>query len=198
MPAICTDTSGEYIYMALEDSSTGHQIVVRVPRAGLSAGLFSTAYAPGAGSACNVTPAGDNAILLYGNFGTDITAVLHTVSTGAEADISPASLGSKIVNAAAVNPSNPVEMMITVGTDQDVLYTDDDGATWTALEDVLGFDATALAVLGTSLYEAYRAFVAGHNGANIDILYTPNEFASTANVEGALSTANIVALEVSP
>lgn len=198
MAAICTDTSGEYIYMALEDSVTGNQIVVRVARAGIYSGLFTTAYAPGAGSACNVIPAGDDAMLFYGNFGTDVGVVLHTVSTGAEVDISPASLGSKIVNAAAVNPSNPYEMMITVGTDQDVLYTADDGDNWTALEDALGFDATALAVLGTSLYETYRAFVAGHNGANIDILYTPNEFSSSTNVEGSLSTANIVALEVAP
>ena len=195
MAAIATDLNGTYIFAALEDSS-GHQAILRAEASDLS--TWTAVYQPGAGSAANVIPAGEGYMLFYGNFGTDVGLIRHTISGGTNTDISPNSLGSKVVNCAAVNPHNENEIMITVGTDQDVLHSDDAGSTWTTLENALGFNATALAPIWDLYNRPHEVLVAGHNGANIDIRFTPNDFASSTNVEGSLSTSNITNIEVIP
>ncbi len=195
MPAIATDASGDNIFLALEDGS-GNQLVVKISRALSSQ---TTVYSPGGGSACNVAtvPSEPDSMYFYGNFGTDVTILKHTVSTGAETDISPASLGAKEVNTLVVNPSDADEFVIGVDTDEDLEYTSDGGTSYTEWDATLGFDATALAVLFSGAYMPHRYFVAGDNTTTLDILYSPNEGSSDSDVSGATVGAltNISGLE---
>jgi hypothetical protein len=194
MAAIVTSSDGAYIFMALEDSS-GFPVIARAARSNPT--TWTSVYAPGAGTAANVASVPGNAdlMLFYGNFGSGVQIVKHTVSTGAEVNISPTGLTTKIVNALAVNPSDPNEIIIAVGTDQDLLRTIDLGANWTTLYATLGFNATGLAVRWD---DPDRAFVAGYDGADVDLLYTPNEGESIADVAGAALKAalGVVGVEV--
>ena len=194
MSAIDFTADGQYIYMALEST---FPIVVKSSRDIPGTGM--AVYNPGAGTACNIAKSPGNAdkMFFYGNFGTDIVLISHIVSTGVNTDISPASLGAKEVNVLAVNPSDENEIVIGVGTDQDLLYTSDGGSNWSAWDSALGFDPTALWLLWSGLYIDHRYFVAGDNLTNLDLLYSPNEGVSDANVEGTSLDAetNIVSLE---
>jgi hypothetical protein len=196
MSAIDTSADGAYIFLALENSS-GQPVIARAARSDLS--TWTKAYDPAAGTAGNVAKSVANAdkMLFYGNFGTDVTVVLHTISTGANADISPPGLGAKVVNTLQVNPSGGSEAVITVDTDQDVKHTSNGGTTWTDWDAALGFDATALWVLWSGAYFAHRYFVAGDNGVDLDLLYSPNEGVSRQNKENASleAQANICNVE---
>lgn len=198
MSAIATSADGAYIFAALEDSS-GFQVIARAARSDLS--TWTAVYAPGAGSACGVVPVPSDAdkMLFYGNFGTDVVLILHDIDAGTNTDISPASLGVNVVNTCAVNPANNAnEIVITVDTDQDMLYTDDQGSSWTAWNAALGFDATALFMLWSGAYWPHRVFVGGDNGSNLDLLYSPNEMTQSADrASGSLaSAADICSVEV--
>lgn len=195
MAALDFNADGTLIFYALE--SGGFPYFVSAARA--TPGTGTAVYSPGAGSAGNLARVPSNAdlMLFYGNFGTDITVIMHTISTVTNTDISPASLGAKVVNALAVNPSNEDEIVISVGTDEDLLYTSDGGSNWSTWDATLGFDGTALWVLWSGLYISHRYFVAGDNGADLDLLYSPNEGTSSNNEENAAlaAQANICSLE---
>lgn len=194
MSAIATNANGEYLFLALETSG-GLPIIVSAATTDLA--IWTAVYQPGAGSVANVLPVSGNPdlMLFYGNFGTDIVVVQHTVSTAANVNISPASLGSAVVNTAAVNPSNFDEIIITVNTAEDVYYTADGGTTWTAWDTLLGFDATALAALWSGDYDYHRYFTAGVLITTAQLLYSPNEGESTYDYTGTMSVANVTNLE---
>lgn len=196
MAAIATNADGQNIYLALEDT-LGNQIIATAARSDLS--TWTAAYNPGGGSACNVATvhADLDQMLFYGNFGTDVTVIKHTISTTTNTDISPASLGAKIVNVAQVNPSDSTEIVIGVSTDQDLTHTTDNGTTWTAWDAALGFNPTALWVLWSGPYFLHRYFVAGDNLTTLDILYSPNEGSADTDVSGATIGAltNIASVE---
>lgn len=195
---IAVSADGAYVFLALESATSGFPVIVKAARTDLSA--WSLVYDPGAGSAANIAPApGDpDLMFLFGNFGTNVTVLSYTISTDTAGDISPASLGAKVVNTLAVNPSDPDEIWITVDTDQDLLHTVDGGANWTALNGALALDATALAVLWSGAYRPDRGFIAGDNGADLDLLYTPNDGETVQDLAGATLGAltNICSLEV--
>jgi hypothetical protein len=197
MSAIATSADGEYLFMACEDASTGFPVIVREARD--TPGTFTAAYSPGAGAAANVAQVLGNPdqMLFYGNFGTDVVVIRHTVSTGANEDISPASLGAKVVNGLAVNPANADEIIITVNTDQDLLHTDDAGANWETYNAALGFDATALVVLWQVEAEYHLIYAAGQVTGAARLLYSPNNGAYLSNITGAnlVAAANVVGLE---
>jgi hypothetical protein len=196
MAAIATNADGNTLFLALEDGS-GNPVIVSAARSDLT--TWTAVYEPGAGSAANLVavPSDADAMLFYGNFGTDVTVIKHTISTGTNTDISPSSLGAKEVNTLAVNPSNADEIVIGIDTDQDLEYTDDGGTTWTEWDNALGGDATALWVLWSGAYFPHRYFVGLDNATTLDILYSPNEGASDTDVSGATVGAltNISALE---
>jgi len=199
MAAITTDASGDNVFLALDNSSSTFPTVVMAARSDLS--TFTVAYEPGAGTACNAIPdpANVDVMYFYGNFGTDLTITKYTISTDTTADISPASLGAKVINTLIVDPSNNSEMICTVDTDQDLKNTIDAGVTWTDWDAALGFDATALAALWSGPYFLHRYFVGGEvSGGNLDLLYSPNEGAAVSNEEGTALGAlgEIVSIEV--
>lgn len=185
MAAITTTQDGEYIYLALDDVATGFPVILRCARSSLA--VFTSQYAPGAGAAANLTPdlSNPDRVLFYGNFGTNVTVLSHVPSTGAETDISPPGLGAQVVNCLAIDPNNPDEIWVTVDTANDLLRTLDGGSNWDTLTNALGFSATAMAINWGSEVEYHIGFVAGDNGADLDLLYTPNEGSEFDDYAGA-------------
>lgn len=195
MSAIAVSQDGAAIFLALEDGS-GNSVVVKCERDDLT--TFTAVYAPGAGTACNVLATGDpDLMLFYGNFGSGIQVVKHVISTGAETNISPSGLTTKVINALAVNPSNISEIWATVNTDQDLLGTVDGGTTWTTLNAALGINPTSLLVFWAGDYNDNRAFIGGTVTGVTELLYTPNEGASYSDYAGASldGAAAIVGIE---
>jgi hypothetical protein len=195
MAAILYNADGTYIFMALETG--GFPVVVRSARD--IPGTGTAVYSPGVGSACNIERANGNPdkMFFYGQFGSGVQVIEHIVSTEINTNISPSGLTTKIVNTLAVNPSNDSEIVISVGTDEDLLYTSDGGSNWSAWDATLGFDSTALWVFWSGLYIAHRYFTAGDNGLDLDLLYSPNEGVSSTNEESTAlgAQANICSLE---
>ena len=194
MPTLAMDNAGDNIFTAEERST--------FPIFGVAAtsdlNTWAAAYDPGAGTAGNVIAAGDDTMIFYGNFGTDVTIQKHTISTVSNVDISPSSLGAKVVNTLAVNPSDTDEMICTVDTDQDALHTTDGGTIWTTIDSALGFNATALWALWSGVYFPHRLFVAGDNLTTLDLLYSPNLMTSSQDFAGTSldAAANISGVEI--
>jgi len=191
--AIAVSADGDHIFLALEDTS-GFPVIITCERASL--GTFTAAYNPGAGSAANVAsvPGNPDLMLFYGNFGSGVQVISHVISTGVNTNISPAGLTTKICNTLAVNPSDSDEIIITINTDQDLLRTIDGGANWSSLYAVLGVDPTGLAVRWD---DPDRVYVAGYDGADVDLLYSPNEGDYFTDVSGAAlkAAAGVVGVE---
>ena len=185
MATICVTGNCNYMYLALEDTATGNQFIAEAMVSDLT--TWAAIYDPAAGTAGNVIPhpANPDVVIFYGNFGTDVTVLTWDSGTRTLTDISPASLGAKVVNTCAPNPNNEDEIIITVDTDQDLLYTSDGGTTWTAWDAALGFNATALAGIWSSQYAPHRYMVGGDNTTDLDVLYSPNQGNQSANLEGA-------------
>lgn len=194
MPAIATSADGAYVYLALENTS-GFPVFVRAARTDLF--TWEAVYAPGVGSAANVASVPGNAdrMLFFGYMGSGIQVVSHVISTGVETNISPAGLTTKIVNCLVPNPSDPDELAITVNTDFDLLLSANLGTSWATLYASLTFNATGLAIKWDELA---TVFVAGYDGADVDLLYSPNAGDSVADVSGAALKAalNVCSLEL--
>lgn len=198
MSAIAVNGDGYYIFLALEDSS-GFQVIVRATR-----NLFtewSAIYESGAGSAGNVAriPSNSDGIFMHGNFDTDIVILTHAIGAETVTDLSPGTLGAKVCNTLEVNPSGVGEAWATIDTDQDLIRTQDAGATWPALDAALGFDPTALDVLWSGGYALDRGFIAG-KPASVELQYTPSEGADKqdqANA-GLAAVANICSIIAIP
>ena len=198
MAAIAVSADGDNIYLALENASA-QPVIVRATRPDTPGDpvSFIAAYNPGAGSAANVAsvPGNPDKMLFYGYFGSGVQVVSHTISTGAEINISPAGLTTKVVNCLVSNPSDPNELAITVNTDQDLLHSTNLGTAWATLYATLAFNPTGLAMRWD---DPDRAFVAGYDGADVDLLYTPNQGDTFADVSGAALKAalNVTNVEV--
>jgi len=184
MAAITTSSDGKYIFLGLQDSN-GDSVVLSALRTDLS--TFTASYAPATGTASNVlgSPSDPDVIYFYGNYGTNIVIQTHTISTATTTDISPSSLGAKVVNTLNVNPADVQQITASVDTDEDLTGTTDSGSNWTAWDSSLGFDATGLSVLWSGQYFPHRYLVGGEVGAaNLDLLYSPNAGANSLNKEG--------------
>lgn len=194
MPAIALSADGAYLFLALEDGD-GDQIIAKADVTALS--TWTAVYEPGAGSAANImtVPSDPDKMLFYGNFDTDVVLVEHTISGPTNTDISPASLGAAVANAAAVNPSNADEIIITVNDpEQDIEYTSDGGANW-EVWDAVGFDPTALAALWSGAYDYHRYFVTGQLIGSAQLLYSPNAGYSVYDYTGLMAVADALSLE---
>ncbi len=199
MTAMTVSSDGAYIFLALEEAVTGDQIIARCPRGTLT--NWEEAYRPEAGSAANVAIIASNsdAVFMHGNFDTNVLILMHTISTETNTDLSPGTLGAKVCNTLEVNPSGVGEAWATINTDQDLIRTQDAGATWPALDAALGFDPTALDVLWSGGYALDRGFIAG-KPASVELQYTPSEGADKqdqANA-GLAAVANICSIIAIP
>ncbi len=195
MAAIGVSADGDNIILALEDAS-GNPVFVKAARSDLTS--WTEVYDPGAGTAANImaSPVNPDVMLLYGNFGTDLVVATYTISTDTVADISPASLAAKEVNAIAINPGGVSELVISVDTDQDLKNSDDGGATYADWDATMGFDGTALFVLFSGAYFPHRYFTAGQTGGTGELRYSPNEGSSDKDKTGLMSVTHICSIEV--
>lgn len=201
MPALAASADGAYIFAALENDA-GQPVIVRATRPDEAGDpiTFAEAYAPAAGTAGNVASVPGNAdrMYFYGNFGSGVQVIKHTISGPTNTNISPSGLTTKVVNALAVDPGDPDHIIITVNTDQDLLETRDGGTNWSTLNAALGFNATALVVNWQSFPEYDIVFTAGQVTAVSRLLYSPNSGATMSNITGTAldDTTNVVSLEL--
>lgn len=196
---ITPTANGERVIVALEEATTGDQMIWQADAEELDAWGFD--YDPQAGSAANVdmVPANEWGIFLFGNFDTDVVLLLYDVNEGTVTDLSPGTLGAKVVNALKVNPTGVGEAWATVDTDQDLIRTQDAGATWPALDAAMGFDPTALDVLWSGGFALDRGFIAG-KPASVELQYTPSEGADKQDLAnaGLAAVANICSIIAMP
>lgn len=183
--------SGEYIYLALQDG-LGQPVVIRTTTG--DPATFETVYNPLSGSAVNVKAAGGY-VFFYGDFGADVKIIRHTVADLTNTDISPASLGTAVVNALDVNPDNAGEIWCVVNTAQDLLRTINGGTAWTTKNSSLGLNATGLKVLWPN---PDKILIVGNTGSQTRLIYSSNQGNSFSDVSSSAlhSAANIAALGV--
>jgi len=182
------------IFMALEDGSA-LPLIVKSTLA--DPGTFSTVYEPGAGTAANVITSGDpDIVYFYGNFGSGVQVIKHTISTLTNTNKSPAGLTTKVVNGMDVNPDDANELWITVNTDQDLLKSTTGGTSWSSINAALGLNPTALKVIWP---DSQKILVAGNDGTDTKLLYSTDggvAFTNIVTVAGLTDSANIVALGI--
>ena len=184
--------SGEYIYLALQDG-LAQPVVIRTTTG--DPATFETVYNPLSGTAVNVKAAASDYVFFYGDFGTDIKIIRHTVADLTNEDISPASLGAAVVNALDVNPTNDNEIWCVVNTAQDLLRTINGGTAWTTKNSSLGLNATGLKVLWPN---PDKILIVGNTGSQTRLIYSSNQGTSFSDVSGSSlhTAANISALGV--
>lgn len=156
---------------------------------------FTAAYEPGAGTAANVLdePDNDDKMLFYGNFGSGVQVIEHTISTVGNANISPSGLTTKVINGLDNNPNDEDDIWVTVNTDQDLLRTVNGGGAYSTKNAALGITPTALVVLSFP----DKILIGGHNGTT-QLLYSSDEGATFTDQAGATlgAVANIVSIGV--
>lgn len=173
--ALGVSADGNNVFIALEDNSSGNQIVFKATRP--SSPTVSAIYEPGGGSAANVIPTGDpDKMIFFGNFGTDVGVILHTISADTEGDISPSSIGSDKIQPVAIDPSDVNHLVAINQDDQDALETED-GSTWSTLNATLGQTPVAMGVIWLGALFPLGGFIGGNDGTDENLTYTPNEFA---------------------
>lgn len=198
MAAIIYSNDGTRIFIAVEDIATGDQVVLRSNVSDFSG--WSYAYNPEDGSAVNIkaSPSDPDVLFFYGNFGTDVVIIKNTISTQTNTDISPASLGAKIINVLNVNPTalydGNVEIVAHVNTDNDVIYSDDSGATWTTWNAASGVTATALEIIWGGSYFPH-GYILGGNNTTAELWLSPNEGGTSLEITDTISATHIVGIQ---
>lgn len=198
MAAITYSNDGLKIFIATEDVPSGYQFILSADTSDLTD--WTPVYTPGGGSASNVTAtASDPDILFfYGNFGTDVGIIKHTISTGANTDISPASVGSKTINVIESNPTplpdGSIELVCHIDTAQDLVYSDDTGTTWTAWDSATGATGTALDVFWRGTYFIH-GYLLGGEATGGKVYVSPNEGANSADVTDTITATDICSVE---
>lgn len=187
--AIAPSSDGAYVFVALEENTSGDQYVFSVTRPVTgSAPTVAPVYEPAGGSAAGVAtvPGNPDKMLFFGNFGTDIGVIMHTISTGANTDISPSSIGTDVIIWAAVDPSDADHIVAINDTDSDLLETTDGGTTWTTLDASLPVTSVTGAFwLWSGAYFTDRGFIGGGDGVDEHLAYTPNEASGWREDTGA-------------
>lgn len=191
---------GEYLFFALEDDSTTNQGVFRVERPTSTTPVTTVVYDPGGGSAGNVYSSNDrNKIIFSGNFGTDLGVIHHDIDMGTNPDITPTTIAADVIAPLQVDPGDADHIIAINKTDEDMLETEDNGATWDTLQATLGVQVVAMAMAFFGQYFPFGGFIGGNDGVNEHLAYSPNEFANQReDTSAALQAVGaITAIDVS-
>lgn len=199
--AMATDADGTYVFVALEDDSTGNQGVFRVVRPTSGTPTVTNVYDAVGGSAGNVAMTPDpDTVIFYGNFGTDKGVTVHTISSGANADASPASISTDVIAPLRVDPAD-VDHWIAVNVDdQDGLETEDGGANWSTLNSALGQTVEAMAALFFGAYFPASVWIGGDDATDENLAYSPNDLNNTREdtSAGLKAVTKITGIDVMP
>ncbi len=184
---------GSFLFMALEDDATGNQLVFKITRPTSSSPTTVVAYEPGAGSAGNVAPSGDSDIVVFhGNFNTDVGVVEHTVSTGINVDITPTTIGAEVIQPLQVNPTFSGNMLAWNENDDDLLQTEDNGATWDILRSDAGLITTlrGMDILFKGNFQDHNVYFVGDGASGVKVYESLDEGTTITSLENAtLNTA---------
>lgn len=179
MSILETSQDGAFVFVALQDNATGNQVVFKITRPTSTTPTTVLAYDPGSGSAGNVAQTGDpDRMIFHGNFGTNVGVVDHAITAATNTNISPTSIGAKLIQPLEVDPDNIKHIIAVNRDDQDALETDDTGANWTTLNATLGQSVDAMNLLFFGPYFPFGGFFGGNDGSDENLEYTPNEFAN--------------------
>jgi hypothetical protein len=136
-------------------------------------------YNPGSGTSSNVEKTRDpDRMVFFGNFGTDIGVIDHVISTETNNDISPASVGAKLIQPLSADPGDINHIVAINRNDQDAIETIDGGSNWSTLNATLGQTVDAMDVGFFGQYVNDVGVIGGNDGADENLSYSPNEFAS--------------------
>lgn len=183
--AFSPNVTGIYLFFAMENS-TGDQKIVRIDRPTSTNPVFTVVYGPGGGSSANITRSKNaDEMLFFGNFGTDIGVIEHTISANSNADISPTSIGSDLIQPLQSDPSDSEHVIAINRTDQDAIETKDGGSNWSTLNAALGITVDAMAIGFFGPYLGEVALIGGNDGTDENLSYSPNSFTSLREDSGA-------------
>jgi hypothetical protein len=173
---------GAFVFVALEDDATGNQIIFKITRPTSTTPVTAKAYEPGGGSAGNVARSADyDAMIWHGNFGTDIGVVIYSIVLETNTDISPSSIGAKLIQPLSADPHDRSHFVAINQDDQDATV-----------------EAMDLVFLGA--YFPFGGFIGGNDGVDENLSYTPNEFNNLRDDASAALKAvgAIVSVDVAP
>jgi hypothetical protein len=177
MSILETSQDGAFVFVALEDDATGDQIIFKITRPTSTTPTTEIAYEPLGGSAGNVARSADyDAMIWHGNFGTDIGVVIYSIVLETNTDISPSSIGAKLIQPLSADPHDRSHFVAINQDDQDALETDDTGANWATLNAALGLTVEAMDLVFLGAYFPFGGFIGGNDGVDENLSYTPNEF----------------------
>lgn len=201
MSILETSQDGAFVFVALQDDATGDQLIFKVTRPTSTTPTTVIAYEPLDGSAGNIAPTGDpDRMVFNGNFGTDVGVIDHAITAGTNTDISPTSIGAKLIQPLKVDPSDIQHIVAINQDDQDALETVDTGANWATLNAALGVTVEAMDLIFFGAYFPFGGFIGGNDGVDENLSYTPNEFNNLRDDASAALKAvgAIVSVDVAP
>ena len=177
--AIGVNQSGSHVFVAMDDVLTGLPVIIKIDRPTSTTPTQIAVYEPGAGTNVNVARTGDpDRMIFHGSFGTDVGVIDHAITAGTNTDISPTSIGSKVIQPLRSDPSSIDHIIAINRDDQDAIETDNDGSSWAALSVALGQTVDAMDALFYGAYDPFVATFGGNDGADENLEYSPNEFSS--------------------
>ena len=191
------DSSSNNLFFALEEESTGNQVIIKYD---ILSEQFNTVYDPQAGDCSNVIRLGtdlDN-MLFFGNFGTDVKLIKHTISTLNNSDISPASLGSNLLQPVESDPLDSNHIIAIDQDSEDVLESLDLGSNWNTINNAIGGLVLAIKMLWNNIYYPDNGFIGLYDGVDTALFFTPNNFENTREDSSAAlqSASDIVSLDI--
>jgi hypothetical protein len=197
--AIGVSQDGTFLFIALEEDTSGNQLIFKVARPTSTTPTTTKPYEPAGGSAGNVAQTGDpDRMVFHGNFGTDIGVIDHAITAGTNTDISPTSISAELIQPLEVDPDDIQHIVAINRNDQDALETNDTGGSWSTLNAALGQAVDAMALVFFGQYFPFGGFFGGNDGVDENLQYTPNEFNNSREDTSAALKAvgSIVSIDI--
>jgi hypothetical protein len=196
--AMGVNQSGTHLFIAMQSGVTGFPLVIKIDRPTSTTPTQIAVYEPTAGTNANIAKTGNfDRMLFFGNFGTDVGVIDHAIAAVTNTDISPTSIGAKIIQPLRADPGDIDHIIAINRDDQDAIETEDGGSNWSALNAALGIEVDAMDIGFFGPYIDDVGVIGGDDGADQNLSYTPNEFTSLREDTSAAlkAVSNIVSVD---
>ncbi len=162
---------------------------------------MDAAYTPGSGSSANVVNSGDSErFIFFGNFGSNIGVIDHDTSLVTNTDISPAAVGTKLVQPLSVNPAYIGNILAWIEDDEDLFQTEDEGATWTSVRTDAGLVTVLqdMNVLFKGNFQNHNIYFVGDGASGVKVYESLDEGITLTALENATlnTAADVVGITV--